>query len=331
MAAAALAGVLVATPAVGQAVPGVDPLAARVDATDARRFAKLFAASGGRPSAASLQAGYLAGAGRGVEIFTPGRIETAENLAAAVAADPDRYAYAIRTCLPLVDGLAAEMRAVYLGFRGLLPDRPLPHVHVVFGAGNSGGTAAPDAQVLGLEVMCGPGTTAEEFRAAMRTMFAHETVHSWQTEPSKGSLADPLLLYALREGVPDLLATLVTGTVPTPSRDAWGRAREAQLWAEFQADRAIVRAGTRADGSLTADADAAVRRWFGNYGKAPPGWPYEAGYWVGMRIAQAYLDRELEKRTAIDTLLKAEDPTAILVASSYSASLAGRAGNETKP
>lgn len=328
LACAAACVALAALPVRAETVRGVDPLAARVHATDAVRFAKLFEAAGGKPDAAALQAGYLAGAGRGVEIFTPGRIETADNLASAIAADPERYAHAIRTCLPLVDGLSAEMRAVYLAFRGLLPDRPLPEVHVVFGAGNSGGTAASDAQVLGLEVLCGPGTTADDFRATMRTMFAHETVHSWQEAPSKASLADPLLLYALREGVPDLLAMLVTGQVPTPSRDAWARAREAQLWAEFEADRAIVREGTGADGSTTAGADAAVRRWFGNYGKAPPGWPYEAGYWVGMRIAQAYLDRAPDKRGAIETLLKAEDPTAILAASGYPASFAGRAGRE---
>jgi hypothetical protein len=328
LAAAGLFSSLVALPAGAQAPRGVDPLAARVDSTDARRFAELFAATGGKPDAAALQSGYLAGAGRGVEIFTPGRIENARNLAAAVAAEPERYAHAIRTCLPLVDGLAAEMRAVYLAFRGLLPDRPLPQVHVVFGAGNSGGTAAPDAQVLGLEVMCGPGTTPEAFRDSMRTLFAHETVHSWQEAPSKRSLSDPLLLYALREGVPDLLASLVTGQVPTPSRDAWGRAREAALWAEFEADRAVVRAGTGADGSTTKAADAAVRRWFGNYGAAPPGWPYEAGYWVGMRIAQGYLDRATDKRAAIETLLKAEDPAAILAASGYRPAAPDRAKAE---
>lgn len=309
--AAALAGPAMADPG------GVDPLAARVEAIDAKRFARLFEASGGKPDAAALQAGYLSGAGRGVDIFTPGRIENAANLAAAVAAEPERYGHAIRTCLPLVDDLAGEMRAIYLGFRGLMPDRPLPAVHVVFGAGNSGGTAASDAQVLGLEVLCGPGTTAEQFRATMREMFAHETVHSWQGEPSTAAMADPLLLFALMEGVPDLLATLVTGSVPTPTRDTWARPQEAALWAQFQADRATVRAGTQPDGRMTPDARAARDRWFANYRKAPPGWPHEAGYWVGMRIAEAYLARAADKRAALDVLLKAEDPVAILAASGY--------------
>jgi hypothetical protein len=305
------AGMAVAEPV------GIDPLEARIEVTDARRFARVFVESGGKPSAAALQAGYLSGAGRGVEIFTPGRIQGPDNLARAVAREPARYAHAIETCLPIVDELAGEMRAIYLGFQGLSPRRPLPAVHVVFGAGNSGGTAAADAQVLGLEVLCGPDTTAAQFRGTMREMFAHETVHSWQGTPTEKALADPLLYYALLEGVPDLMASLVTGSVPTPARDRWARPQEAELWAQFQIDRETVRAGTRADGSMTAEARAARDRWFANYQKAPPGWPHEAGYWVGMRIAGAYLARATDKRAALDVLLEADDPAAILAASGY--------------
>ncbi len=307
--------------AANAAPAGLEPLDARVDATDARRFARLFADSKGVPTAAALQSFYLAGAGRGVEIFTPNRIESAENLAKAVAAEPDRYAHAIKTCLPLIDSLSTDMRAIYLGFRGLMPERPLPAVHVVFGAGNSGGTAASDAQVLGLEVLCGPGTTPEQFRATMRDMFAHETVHSWQGRLSPLALADPLLLYALWEGVPDLLASLVTGSVPAPARDAWARPREAALWAQFLADRETVRAGLQADGSLSPDARAARSRWFANYRNAPAGWPHEAGYWIGMRIAEQYLARATDKAAALNALLNAEDPAAILRASGYGAAI----------
>jgi hypothetical protein len=310
--------------AAGPAVPvraaspgGIDPLFARVDTTDALRFARLFEASSGKPDAGMLQRGYLDGAGRGVEIFMPGRIESAENLARVIAAEHDRYAHAIGTCLPVLGSLDGEMRAVYLAFRGLLPARALPGVHIVFGAGNSGGTAAPDAQVLGLEVLCGPGTTVEAFTTRMREMFAHETVHSWQGEVSPAARADPLLTFALMEGVPDYLATLVTGRVPTPERDEWARPREALLWRMFQADRAVVRTGTGPDGSMTPEAEAARARWFGNYRKAPEGWPHEAGYWVGMRIAEAYVARAADRRAAIETLLTAADPAAILAQSGY--------------
>jgi hypothetical protein len=291
---------------------GEDPLTVQLRADDARRFAKAFEAS--HTSAAELQAEYLTGAGRGVEIFTPGRIRSAEVLAASVAKRSADYAHAIRTCLPLVDSLNEELRATYLAYRGLLPELPLPSVYLVFGAGNSGGTAAPDAQVLGLEVMCRSGVTPEAFRASMRSMFAHETAHTWQREPNDEP-RDFLLYAALGEGTPDLLARIVSGRQPSAEREAWARGREAEIWRRFEADRAIVLRGEQ-----PAKAEA-MRRWFGNYGdkfpNLPQGWPSELGYWVGMNIAQAYLDKAPDQRAALRELLRNSDPAALLRASAY--------------
>jgi hypothetical protein len=306
---------LAAVPGFVHAAP-VDPLTVTIERRDADRFAAIFAAHNGLPPAATLQSDYLDGAGPGVAIFTPYRIENAENLARAIAAESARYRYAIETCLPLLDGLTGEMRAIYLAYAGLVPNRPLPAVHVVFGAATSGGTASPTAQVLGLEVMCGPGTTPAQFQTAMRGMFAHETVHSWQTtKVSEKAMADPLLFYALREGVPDYLASLVTGEIPNAARDRWAREKGDWLWREFDRDRQIVRAGRIGKGDFNAAGRTAVRRWIGNFGSEPEGWPTEAGYWIGMTIAAAYVERAPDRRKAIDELIALDDPLAILTAS----------------
>lgn len=236
---------LLCTGAVGAAATtGVDPLLADIDAHDALRFARLMQ-DGALPSAEVLQRGYLDGAGAGVKIFTPMRIVDAQRLAKAVAAQPDTYRYAIRECLPRLPALRADLRAIYLGFAGLLPERPLPAIEVVFGVGNSGGTAGVGEQVLGLEVVCPPGTTPEQLRTSMRGFFAHETVHTWQDDATPAAQADPLLGQALREGVPDYLATLVTGEIPRLERDAWARPREAWLWQEFERDRLAMLAAPR--------------------------------------------------------------------------------------
>jgi hypothetical protein len=295
---------------------GEDPLTVRLHTADAQRFAGAFTA--GKTSAAELQAAYLSGAGRGVAVFTPHRIQSAENLAAAVKANAADYAHAIRTCLPLAESLNAELRAVYLAYRGLLPELPLPAVHLVFGAANSGGTAAPDAQVIGLEVMCRAGTTPEQFRAGMRAIFAHETVHSWQ-RPLTEEPQDLLLFAALMEGTPDLLARLVTGRSPSPEREAWARGREAEVWRRFEADRALVRKGEQ------PAAGEALGRWFGNVGRkldgVPEGWPSELGYWVGMNIGQALLDRDTQRgsdpRATLRRLIANERPAELLDASGY--------------
>lgn len=301
---------------VGMCVPawaaGEDPLTATVRVEDALRFAKAFEA--GRTSAAELQKDYLDGAGQGVAVFIPHRIQNADNLAAAVAERKADYAHAIRTCLPLVPALHAQLRAVYLAYRGLLPQLPLPTVHLVFGAANSGGTASPTAQVMGLEVMCGQGTTPEAFRAAMHTMFAHETVHSWQRQPQQAP-KDLLLYAALAEGTPDLLARWVTGREPSAVREAWARGREAEIWARFEADRAVVQRGEQ------PAAGEALARWFGNHGRRfeglPAGWPSELGYWVGMNIAQAYVDRASNPREALQALIDNRDPARLLRESGY--------------
>jgi hypothetical protein len=317
-----LAFVLFATP-LALAAP-VDPLTVTIDQTDAERFATLFRETGGKPTADQIQKRYLDGAGDGVRIFTPNRIENAATLAVAVAAQPDNYRYAIETCLPLVASMNGQLRASYLAYRGLLPDRPLPQVYVVFGAGTSGGYATPAAQVLGLEVSCGKGTTPDQFRAALRGLFAHETVHSWQTSPTPAAMKDLLLFMAILEGTPDYLASLVTGAPPNPAREAWARSQEAKVWADFQKDRATLLARTSDDFSKQPAQHAALNRWFYNYGKAPQGWPFEAGYWVGMQIAAAYVDQATDKRAAINDLIEAKDPAAILKASGYEARFAKR-------
>ena len=315
---------------VAGAAAGVDPLAVTVEAGDADRFAEVFAAADGRPTAEALQGGYLDGAGRGVAVFTPWRIQNAVNLARAVAADPSGYARAIDVCLPLAKQASADMRAIYLGLASVFPGRPLPELHVVFGAGNSGGTAGVKdgvgAQVLGLEVICAVADTPEELRKTFRRFFAHETVHvvQMQAGASVESSSDPLLAASLTEGFAEFVSGLVTGEVPDPERDAWARAREAQAWADFAADRRALQLMAGEGMSVDdppAEAAALLRRWAGNYGAAPEGWPYEMGYWIGRRICEGYFERSTDKRRAIEELLLMEDPAAILAGSGYAAQM----------
>jgi hypothetical protein len=293
---------------------GADPLTVDIDARDALRFASLMK-DGAVPTADALQRGYLDGAGPGVKVFTPGRIRDAQHLAAVVARKPDTYRYAIHSCLPQLPALRGDLRAIYLAFAGLLPERPLPAIDVVFGAGNSGGTASSDRQVLGLEVICPPGTTPEQLRTTMRGFFAHETVHTWQDGDTPAKLADFLLGQALTEGVADYLATLVTGAIPHQDRDAWARPQEARLWQAFQQDRQALKGSSGDANALIASPH--FRRWFANCGSAPEGWPCEAGYWIGMRIAEAYVARASDKRAAMRELIELRDPGAILDASGY--------------
>lgn len=291
--------------------PGVDPLAITVELDDAERFAELFRTSAGAPTAETLQAQYLDPAGRGVEIFTPYRIRNAQHLAAVIARDPAPYRDAITRCLPLVRQTEPDLRAIYLGFRGLLPEMPLPRIAVVFGAGNSGGTAQSDMQVLGLEVLCRLAPEDAAFRRLMRHFYAHETVHTLQRIDEARFKEDPLLASALAEGTADYIARLVTGEMPDPERARWAEAKREFVLAEFARDIAAAR-----DPALSeTQRNAVLRRWVHNAGNPPEGWPSELGYWMGMTIAEGYVANAPDRAAAIRELLRLEDPRAVLARS----------------
>lgn len=317
-----IAALLLALAAPAAAVPlPVDPLTAQVETGDVERFAAIFDAAGGAPSAEQLQRGYLDPGSEGVRVFTPDRIENAANLAKAIAADRAGYERALRVCLPVVRQTQGELRATYLALHGLFPDKPLPRIFLVMGAGNSGGTAAPGVQVLGLEVLCRISATPEALRDTLRSFYAHETVHAWQggaeeaaEAPGNGGV---LLGSVLVEGAADFIATLVTGRQIDPARAVWGLADERVLWARFEADLATTRMARWQDLKRGTPAAAAFYRWIGNDGSAPDGWKSEAGYWIGQRIWQRWYDKQPDKNVAIRRLLTVDRPTEILAEGRY--------------
>ena len=182
------AAVALAAPAATQQPP-IDPLTARVDSSAADRFAALWRKTGGKPTAAQLQSDYLANGGPAIAVFTPGRINSAERLAAKIAEKPELYGDAVERCLPWVAGTNAQLRAAYLGLKGLFPAKPLPKIAVVVGRDNSGGTAGNGMQVIGLEVICRLSPTRAAFEERMRQFFAHETVHTLQRIDSPAAIS----------------------------------------------------------------------------------------------------------------------------------------------
>lgn len=294
--------------------PPADPLTVQLHIEDAERFARLFVASKGKPSAETLQKEYLDRGSYGVSVFTPYRIEDAATLAKAIEGDTAAYDRAIRECLPGLKQYNAELRSIYLALHGLYPDKPLPQIYIVFGAGSSGGTAGPNAQVLGLEVLCLPAISPNGIGPTLREFFAHETVHTFQNEP-RYAKKSPLLAAALKEGAADFIASIVTGRIPRPDRADWASEREAELWAQFKKDMLA----THPDKAKAAPAEAkeASRRWIANYKRSPPGWPHEVGYWVGMRIWQSYYENAKDKHQAIRDVIAWDDPEEILRKSGY--------------
>lgn len=217
-------------------------------------------------------------------------------------------------CLPAAKAATADLRAIYAAYRRLLPDVALPEVYMVFGAGNSGGTAVPGAQVIGLESACDGVARPEALRPHLRALFGHETVHTLQP-PARDSQRHDMLAWALREGGADFIGGLVTGD--PDARDAWGAPQEKALWRQFEADRATLLAHWPADGKPDDEGRAAALRWFRNQDSPPKDWPAEAGYWIGKRIAAAYYARATDKQKALREIIAMDDPERLLAQSGY--------------
>lgn len=294
---------------------GVDPMEAKVNTDDADRFVAIYEAAGGAPTAAELQTGYIDPGTEGLKIFTPQRIKDGGNLSAAIAKNSAAYRRAIDVCLPLARASSAELRAVYLALEGLLGDPDLPEIYALFGAGNSGGTAGPGAQVIGLEVICRYADSEDDIKSLLRSFYAHETVHTFQTPDDKFVAgADALTASVIQEGTADYVAALVTGRPLSPVRAAWAEPRDKEIWKAFEKDQ---RAMKKLTPEKQYEKGSPLFRWIGNAGSPPQGWPEELGYWLGMEIAAAYVEAAPDKRAAIKELISMTDPYDIIDKSGY--------------
>lgn len=271
---------------------------------DAERLAALLARPG-LPDAVALQAGYLDPATLGVRVFTPHRIRDAATLAAAIAAHPDDYRRAVQTCLPVARLLQPEMTRLSARLGELLGVRETATAWVVFGAGNSGGTAGPEGLALGLEVVCREATDEAAARQVLVDFLAHELVHVHQDRAGTVQSDSDLLRQALVEGLADHVMTEATGgnAVADRERHRYGLSNEASLWREFEA---AVAEGRGLGGWLYGPSGV-------------PGRPPDMGYWIGRRICEAYVAGAPDPVAARRTLLELRDPVAILRASGYGA------------
>lgn len=272
---------------------------------DAERFAALLDPSG-LPSAAQLQAAYLDPGSPGVRIFTPHRIRDASTLAAAIAADPQAYRRAVHLCLPVARQLQAEATRIGARIGALLGATWEAPVYVVFGAGNSGGTADAQGLVLGLEVICREAKDRQDAEQLLRGFVAHELVHVHQERVGTEQSTGDLLRQSLVEGFADYVMTLTTGGTSGAEgeRRQHGQSNEAALWREFRATM------------VTAAGDAGLAGWLYSP-SGVPGRPPDMGYWIGMRICEAFVARSVDRAQALQTLLQLRDPRRILDESGY--------------
>jgi len=268
---------------------------------DAERFAAVYSQNGGLPDADALRQGYLGPGSPGVVLFTPHRIRDADHLARAVARDRDAYRRAIERCLPAARAMSEDVEASIAHIGRLLGLRDVAPVFVLFGAGNSGGTAGPEGVALGLEVVCRDIASPAEALARLRGFVLHELTHVHKARAKASAVRDTLLRQILVEGFADFVMEMATEGRESadPARERHGRQYEAALWRQIQ-----------------SDLQEEVRRSEWLY-RVAEGRPADMGYWIGQRICEAYFARAADKPAAMRALLELRDPGQILRDSGY--------------
>lgn len=210
-----------------------------------------------------------------------------------------RYWASVRPLTARARQASAGLEADLATFRRLYPALRPASITYAIGVLRTGGTTLDDKVLIGAELALGDASVdvselPEPLQTRLRTFYAsrpyanngqnniHEYVHTQQREAG-----DSLAQFALREGVAELVAELVTGRKPDLPLYTYGPANEAAIKQRFQADR----------------TGNSYRDWLYNSSNNAFGIS-DLGYYVGYRIADTYYRAQPDKQIALAELIE---------------------------
>lgn len=285
--------------AIAQTAPDVSHVVVRTD--DVARFFEVLDASDGKPDATALRRGYLDEGTDALREFAEIRIGSMERLAKAIRDKPALFEKA-RTCATALPEIRKRVVGALGELAKVVPSARFPPVTVLVGRGNTGGVTTPSGVVIGLETLC----SADWMQADVGDRFVHLITHEYVHVQQHGAaveVAEPTLLYqVLLEGGAEYVGELISGQAANVHLQAWTSGRECALGEEFLADSA----GTD------------LSRWLYN-GPGTDARRGDLGYWVGLRIARAYVAQADDRQEAIAQLLdvRPESAAALFEASGW--------------
>jgi len=317
--------------AAAQLPPGVtrDPATAQLDYRAVDAFAEAFRRlPAARDTAAFLDTAYVARAGVGFAVYTGLYDVTAAAVSAAIDSDPGRFRRTALVAPVAVRRLEPEIRAAFVRLRDRYEPAIFPPVFFLVGRHHAGGAVQREGILIAVETyaddarspapdsaapagdLSGPGADGRRF-AGLVPLVAHELVHYQQaaSDVEAYQAATYLLARAIKEGVADYVAELLTGGNINAAAHAYGAEHEWELWARFRCEM---------EGTDTGD-------WFFRR-PANPEWPQDLGYFVGYRIAALRYARGPDPSAALATLLQVDDYRAFLARSGYEEHLARTTG-----
>lgn len=222
------------------------------------------------------------------------------------------YFKALRTKTDKITASQTLLDSTFKKLKTAIPDYETPTVCFAIGCFRGGGTTKKDVILMGSEIALADSTMDfSEFKGNLRTtlaaginlvnLVAHESIHCQQHHARNRSL----LSITLQEGAANFLPALILRQRMDVSKDKYAMVHECELWQEFKTE-------------INSDN---LDKWLFNTStikNRPP----DLGYFMGMRICEAYYNKQPDKAKAITTLLDRSKYMAVMEQSGYNGNCA---------
>lgn len=287
-----------------------DPANAKLVTTDIHNFWKAYDAA--QKDTAHIkdifQKEYFDKATPGLQDYIATKIGTIESFVQNQKSKPKFYA-AIRKNTLSVDTMKGEIFQGFYRFKQLYPDAIFPDIYFVIGRGNSAGTVSDNGLLVGIDQIAKSddiptGELSLWSRLGFRevkglpVIVAHELVHSQQGKLKQDTT---LLSYAIKEGMADFFAELVTGINPSQRQYDFARDKKKKIWHDFEKEMYLDR----------------YSNWIANGDQERPDHPSDLGYYMGYEICKSYYEEMPDKKQAITDIFNISDYNSFLAKSKY--------------
>ena len=221
-----------------------------------------------------------------------------------------RYPKYLKQLRSKTTNIAVNLAALDRTFKQLnnvIPNYQIPRVCFAIGCFRGGGTTKKDLILMGSEIaLADSSMDFSEFKGNLQVtlsrgvnlseLVAHESIHCQQHHAKNKTL----LSITLQEGAANFLPDLILNQGRLPNKSEYETQHECELWKEFKPD--------------INSTD--LSKWLFNTGtikNKPP----DLGYFIGMRICEAYYNKQADKKAAIINLLDRSKYMEVMEQSGY--------------
>jgi len=207
-----------------------------------------------------------------------------------------------------------EIENVLAKLDAAIPNYRQPNICISIGCLRTGGTTSKNLVLIGVEIAAADDSVEKSElppwlqkiigkTGNLVSMVAHEIIHTQQFDNRKIILgSNALLEQTMKEGIADFLTFEILGLNINKEIHNYGGLNECSLLKEFEAD-------------LESEPKN-YTKWLYNGSKIQDR-PADLGYFIGFKIAEAYYQKQIDKRKAIRQLLNQKEYRKIFRESGY--------------